>query len=779
MTSRTMYKITYVTKRQQLDGRGVQLVETLFGRPSDRVTFTQFRNGLLSVLDTDRSDPSVEPSTSDDADLELAPRYVFGSKKYGRRSRPPRPLETTSTPRASSASRLDSDHRRARHRPVCRRSSSAMESRDFESDDDYKPSAELDPGRQIDRSEALALCQGLNMEGVDRLIEHIFTQSTGTEMTVAEFFRRLDSELATTIREVRERSNTNPRTGSSESIEETRLSADNIIEAWENAGVPRPRALLAELGFKENAVNSVGLENILDEELRTLSSPVDERSLLLNAALAIARLQAKLLRERADATAAERDKLRADVADANARARLLAQEIDENHARLEAELKSNLKRAEARHAEAVRGASAEAAAERERTAVLSSRLQEEIKRRIEAETRLKVESEELKSRLEDTEVRLHRSEERVAEVERERTRLEAEVLVADRASAGRSPLSAEQGSAGEIETHIERLQLENLRLRDRIDELCAALEVQGRETVSTVVTGVDDLSAELGSLLYPNRAEECDSSPTSLDQKVLSHVEAVVKLRDLLDSLRKLSASQSTCEVCSNILDTIETLKEKIQELTEAVVMAGPERSNTCEGSTQTEQEEDSVQLTMELADTLQQHEEERNRLEALVKDLESSLEQMKAEYDKCEEYWAGKVEEERRLHGDEQRAADQRLADLAARVHDYERQFALPPIDERPKLEAQVNDLQEEFARYRRDKEAELARLRGEGAGAGGGTGGAGGGAGGAGRRELRARAARAEAAVRRLQARLAAADVLVRDLYVENCQLASRDRL
>lgn len=67
----------------------------------------------------------------------------------------------------------------------------------------------------------------------------------------------------------------------------------------------------------------------------------------------------------------------------------------------------------------------------------------------------------------------------------------------------------------------------------------------------------------------------------------------------------------------------------------------------------------------------------------------------MKAEYDKCEEYWAGKVEEERRLHGDEQRAADQRLADLAARVHDYERQFALPPIDERPKLEAQVNDLQ------------------------------------------------------------------------------------
>lgn len=181
---------------------------------------------------------------------------------------------------------------------------------------------------------------------------------------------------------------------------------------------------------------------------------------------------------------------------------------------------------------------------------------------------------------------------------------------------------------------------------------------------------------------------------------------------------------------------------------------------------------------------------------ENLSRELESSLEMMKAEYDKCEDYWSGKLAEERELLGEEQRLGDARLAELLAKVAEYERQFAppaLPTIDERHSLEAQFTDLEDEFTRYRADKEAELGargaelarmaervatlerrleaapsaapapapevapRLAGE-------------------VRELRARTARAEAAARRLHARLAAADLLVKDLYVENCQLAHR---
>lgn len=184
----------------------------------------------------------------------------------------------------------------------------------------------------------------------------------------------------------------------------------------------------------------------------------------------------------------------------------------------------------------------------------------------------------------------------------------------------------------------------------------------------------------------------------------------------------------------------------------------------------------------------------------------------MRDEYERCEEYWSGKLEEERQLLAEEQRASDERLADLVAKIGEYERQFtprasggALPPIEERASLELQVADLEQEFARHRADAEEQLrqrderiARLAralhaaqqpreprvrqprraeppalrpAEPAGACGGCAGAWRCAAG-----LRARLAAAERAVQRLTARLAAADLLVKDLYVENCLLGPR---
>ncbi|KPI96923.1 Blastoderm-specific protein 25D [Papilio xuthus] len=97
--------------------------------------------------------------------------------------------------------------------------------------------------------------------------------------------------------------------------------------------------------------------------------------------------------------------------------------------------------------------------------------------------------------------------------------------------------------------------------------------------------------------------------------------------------------------------------------------------------------------------------------------ELESSYEQLKREYEQSEEYWAGKVEEEREACGEELRAADERLAELVARIAEYERQFTrapLPAIEERAALEHQVTALEDEFAAYRRDAEARRAAAGG-----------------------------------------------------------------
>ncbi|XP_075974303.1 uncharacterized protein LOC142975386 isoform X2 [Anticarsia gemmatalis] len=836
MKNCTMYKITYVTRKKQLEDRGAALVNTLFERRSDRVTFAQFRNGLLAVLGGASGDPAPvaadaaahppEPppqhSDDDSSGREVAPKFVFGSKKYGRRSRPPRAAAVTDeppSPRSSSASRLDTDDKRARQKMRCRRSASAMESRNdssaHDTGDDIAPAEPFEHNRRIDRDEALALCRGLHMDGIDsHLVERIFEDTGSADTTVGEFFDRLNASLTTTIEETSREARSSAAAGDGvggpgDDEAGGGVPSDLVLEAWERAGVQQPRRLLVELGFAAPALRPPELERALDDELRALPEPPperrDARALLLAAALALSRLRLELARRRADLTAAERDKLRADVAEANRRAGLLAQEVDESHARIEAELKASLRRAETRQAEASRQAAAESAAERERASAARARLEAEVSRRAEAEARLRAEAAGLRARVERLEAGAATAEERAAEGERERARLAAELRAAlERGAAA----AAQRGESGELTARLRELHAENKQLRDRNDELCAALEAAGRRAPPAPCdsTRGGDLSAELDSLLTRERPDECDSSPASIDQKILGHVEVATRLRDIFESVVAIPLlEESACGSCGPAAGAVLALRERVRELGDVVLAAEPPRTSV---AAQTQAADEVEALRRDLLDAERKHDDEKRKLTALAKELEASLDQMKAEYDRCEEYWSGKLEEERDAYNEEQRLGDERLAELVAKIGEYERQFAsapaaLPTIDERHSLEAQFTDLEDEFARYRRDKEAELraaaaeaARLaeraaelerrlaepaavpgprrrardyhnpsypRAEPQRA-------------AEVRELRGRCARAEAAVRRLHARLAAADVLVKDLYVENCQLAHR---
>lgn len=88
----------------------------------------------------------------------------------------------------------------------------------------------------------------------------------------------------------------------------------------------------------------------------------------------------------------------------------------------------------------------------------------------------------------------------------------------------------------------------------------------------------------------------------------------------------------------------------------------------------------------------------------------------MKFEYDKCEEYWSRKLDEEREIYTEEQKLSDERLTELISKISEYEEQFApktnnstLPTIDEKYSLEMQFTDLEEEFNKYKCEKEVEL----------------------------------------------------------------------
>ncbi|CAH1710195.1 unnamed protein product [Chironomus riparius] len=83
----------------QLKERLTLLISILFKNGTKTgVTFDEFREGLLHVITSEDDDtsastttqvsPTTKPSSDNESDREISPKYIVGTKKYGRRSRP-------------------------------------------------------------------------------------------------------------------------------------------------------------------------------------------------------------------------------------------------------------------------------------------------------------------------------------------------------------------------------------------------------------------------------------------------------------------------------------------------------------------------------------------------------------------------------------------------------------------------------------------------------------------------------------------------------------------
>lgn len=78
----------------QLQEQGIELISNLLNEPSkSRVKFMEFKDALLTLLDNMQNNHSTseqfnENETKSSPEREVSPKYIYGSKKYGRRSRP-------------------------------------------------------------------------------------------------------------------------------------------------------------------------------------------------------------------------------------------------------------------------------------------------------------------------------------------------------------------------------------------------------------------------------------------------------------------------------------------------------------------------------------------------------------------------------------------------------------------------------------------------------------------------------------------------------------------
>ena len=141
--------------------------------------------------------------------------------------------------------------------------------------------------------------------------------------------------------------------------------------------------------------------------------------------------------------------------------------------------------------------------------------------------------------------------------------------------------------------------------------------------------------------------QECDSSPVSIDQRILGQVEAVTKLREIFDSVHEIPSISDTdvqsCASCAAAADGVRRVRDRVRDLGDALLCAGPASTQhaaaQCAGpasiqhaAAQTDQQlavptdrpntaaQTDEALRRDLLEAERRHEEEKRKMAGLIK---------------------------------------------------------------------------------------------------------------------------------------------------------------
>lgn len=420
---------------------------------------------------------------------------------------------------------------------------------------------------------------------------------------------------------------------------------------------------------------------------------------------------------------AENRKLYQDNKEANRRSALLAQEIDDRHATLEDSTKTEIKILEQRHADALRELTTQLTSEREQWIITNSRLEKRIKTFENDETKLKSELTYLKDdkcALETEQTSLHKQ---ITELLESNIKLNNELTEIEEKYKTDEDLNSDIKNEEVLELieKISALQVDNSNLRDKNDELTAELE---------------GLNLELSRLKIKKQSSRPSSFHEVPEHSEVSAIDVeqnqslAVKRRGdspsktrvtgespRLGKFRKCNADDNTGTESETSGDWMALNSELCQ-----TILTTPATASSTSGFSQdfsslndsTAAKDDEIKSLKTKLSHLEKElevfktEKAASGKEALVarcNDLEASLEQMRKEYEDCEDYWQGKLNDERQLYEDEQRTSDEKFNELLRKMTEYEEQFAntsdkdgrLSPITENSRLEEQFADLEAE----------------------------------------------------------------------------------
>lgn len=273
-------------------------------------------------------------------------------------------------------------------------------------------------------------------------------------------------------------------------------NADAIVEMWDSVGVSNPSLLLRDLNVDDSLrpLNVSSVASSIEEEIvrQTKSGSVSDSSgqhiiqgsslyanNLLLAALTLRQAELRWMRSSVEQISCERDKLKNDLAEANYRASLLAQEIDDHHSKLEKVNQNQFKLLEQKHSETIRDLTTRFSQERELLAQQNNRLEQKVTGLQQLESKLSSEVTSLRLENETLDQESRSLTERITECEEAKLQMGKELQEMGNLQQRLNEMQAnqEQDRIEHLYEQISKLREENSTLRDRNDELTVELEV--------------------------------------------------------------------------------------------------------------------------------------------------------------------------------------------------------------------------------------------------------------------------------------------------------------
>ncbi|KAK5644715.1 hypothetical protein RI129_006015 [Pyrocoelia pectoralis] len=885
----------------QLEEQGNELVQHLLHDPkSSRVTFTEFKEALLTLLGNVQNRTQTDDKGS--PDREVSPKYVYGTKKYGRRSRPKNDDQVmleglnentnytnkitynTSVQRSNSQSDVLYSKKRKTNTKLKRctsfpgshdldfhkMSGDVFVTNGFNNDQEFLCTEEMlrqaweklgvgDDG-YLNQTELVLVCDAIGLhrlaKGVIRHLSDKLRLDVDHKISFQELLEALQQDdtwsevlnpTSPTVVDDTLNLSTNCLSESHFPGSDIKIiqhitlgpdgtgfiNSDVVLELWENVGISSPKLLLQELGFGCSQIKVAELASALEKEIKSINETkggfTNPHIVLLQAVLSLYRSEIRCLKNILEQMCAERDKLKHDVCEANNRATMLAQEVDDNHARMEQNTQQQVKLLEQKHADVLKELTVQFAGEKEQMSHQNQNLEQKI---------LCLESEEAQLRndlqlAQEYSVSIDKENQilnnQISELQQVKNTLNEQISILE-SDKHNYEYENQQARIEPLLQQLSSLQIENSQLRDKNDEMLSEieslnnqicvlknkssslsnfsnLEESMEENVSIVcegvglgskrrsddspskdlnVLGLGDGSPRLGKVrkCHKTKSENLEVPITSSESGFDTELDALdsslslsvndseeisklqIKIMRLEDILKQHGIPISSNVNCTSEDSTVSELKVKqltkrcteLQDLIISVqrdlskMLAQNPGSCTCDCTTFSKilnnrltavifEKDNYIEYINDLVktkntkrtevsntdnnlqDQIQKYVKENEELVNKCSELENCIEDLRNEYERCEDYWSSKLDDERLMFEQEQNQSSEKLTELIGKMAEYEAQFSiqdetdyrLPPIEEKYSLEKQFTDLEQEFEEYKEHAEFQIAEKANE----------------------------------------------------------------